>query len=157
MVLCCVFASVTPVFSHSGRPFGLGVVVGEPSGITGKYWLDGRSAVDVKLAYSLDHFMLVTGDYLLHFDNLMHVNGQHLHPYVGVGGIFAFAAGTSAGKGFAGSSSSSLGMGIRVPFGIDWTLSATPLSVFVEIAPGVGIIPSTFGIMDGGLGIRYFF
>ena len=51
-----------------GGPFGAGIIVGEPTGLSLKYFLDRRHAFDVAIDYSLyDSALYVHADYLLHF------------------------------------------------------------------------------------------
>ncbi|MDK2976014.1 MAG: hypothetical protein PWP06_489, partial [Candidatus Marinimicrobia bacterium] len=48
-------------------------------------------------------------------------------------------------------------VGIRVPVGLVHELESAPIDIFLEIVPGLNLIPETnFGI-NGGLGVRYYF
>jgi hypothetical protein len=145
----------------SGRA-GLGLMVGEPGGLSGKLWLDASRALDAGLAYSLDDFLLLQGSYLVHFGTL---GGQlkasepalkQIRPYLGIGGIvfFSMLDTGSARFGFRQNGDAS-GLALRIPLGLEWIGSR--LGVFAELAPGIGILPSTFAVMGGSLGVRYYF
>ncbi len=51
------------------RGFGLGVILGEPTGLSGKYWTSSTNAIDGGLAWSFRHagFFHVHADYLWHY------------------------------------------------------------------------------------------
>ncbi len=151
-------------------PFGLGIVLGSPSGISGKYWLSEKHAVDAAIAFSWDNFFILYSDYLFHFPNafLHHATTSrsatesefltHLTPYVGVGGVLFFSSNqTSTHSGTLGNPNANFGLGVRVPLGLEWTASSIPLGVYFELAPGLGLAPRTFAFLQGGLGARWYF
>jgi hypothetical protein len=144
-----------------GHPFGLGVVIGEPTGLSAKYFLNSNQALDFGLAYSFSDFLYIFSDYLFHFPGLFGAPNafvSQLTPYVGIGGIFLSSTSTGRrdGRYFTGDGSTT-GLGMRLPLGIEWTPGYPTLGVFVELVPGIGLIPSTFGFFEGGVGIRYYF
>jgi hypothetical protein len=52
---------------------------------------------------------------------------------------------------------SDLGLGIRIPVGLAYLFESAPFDIFVEIVPGLDLLPGTdFGI-DGAIGARYYF
>ena len=62
--------------AHENGPFGLGVQLGEPSGVSGKLWLNRTTAVDGVVAWSFasDGAVHLQGDYLVHDFNLIDVD-----------------------------------------------------------------------------------
>jgi hypothetical protein len=48
-------------------------------------------------------------------------------------------------------------IGARVPVGLDYIFSGTPLDIFVEIVAILDLAPSTDFDIGGGLGIRFWF
>jgi hypothetical protein len=154
-------ASTSSSSSHSrGGPFGLGIAIGDPSAITGKYWLSSSDALDFGISFNLDRYVLFYGDYLLHAWRLPG-RAHELSPYIGIGGVIAFSSGSDHywidDKYFPHRSSSSAAFGIRIPLGIEWRPSAAPIGVFLEIAPGLTIIPGTNSFFQGAIGIRWYF
>jgi hypothetical protein len=149
-------SSTTPPSKSS-----LGIILGEPSGLTGKFWTAQDRAIDAGLAFSFNSFFLVYSDYLFHFyGSIPHSDRfmRTLDPYVGVGGEFFFSEGGHAsGNHYFDTSDSSFGLGIRVPLGAEWFIPRAPLGIFVELVPGLGVIPGTFGFLQGGIGARYYF
>jgi hypothetical protein len=128
-----------------GRGFGLGVMFGEPTGITAKGWLSARSAFDMGLAWSLRHdgYVNAHADYLWHFHDIVTTEQQVL-PYLGIGGRVAGNNGSARA-------------GVRIVGGLAWLPAQTPLDVFLEIAPIVDLAPSTSSSLNGGVGVRFFF
>ncbi|MBW6511085.1 MAG: hypothetical protein K0A93_03060 [Desulfuromonadaceae bacterium] len=70
----------------------LGVIVGEPTGISGKYWLDTRQAIDFAAAWSFS----ANNSFQFHADSLRHNPEMIKTPerwrgkfnaYFGVGGV----------------------------------------------------------------------
>jgi hypothetical protein len=66
--------------------FGLGIMFGEPTGISFKGWLSERSAIDGGLgwSYANEGSVQIHADYLYHFYNVFETPNIHL--YLGVGG-----------------------------------------------------------------------
>ena len=64
---------------------GLGIMLGEPTGVNLKSWISSSSAFDVGLAWSFTHegSMHIHADYLYHNYNLISSN---IPFYVGIGG-----------------------------------------------------------------------
>jgi hypothetical protein len=141
---------------------GLGVVIGAPTAITGKYWTTNDEAIDFGLGFWSSSWILVYGDYHWYWPGLFGGKTKfstQLLPYMGVGGGFvSWPDRRDCGKWNCDRNGSG-GMGIfaRVPFGVEWYPGRPPLGVFVEISPGLTIIPGTSGFMDLGIGIRYYF
>lgn len=147
-------------FGYAG-PNGAGIILGSPTGITGKFWMDGRVAYDAGISFSTGDYILVYGDYLYHYPGSFKGNNQFLMnvtPYLGIGGVFALTtADRSNNDRIYGKRSGAFGLGIRVPFGAEWRPGKPPLGIFLELAPGISVAPATDILIMGGLGIRYYF
>jgi len=165
-ILCLAPAhSATPAKIGVERGLGLGIILGEPTGFTGKTWQGqgSKRAIDFGLAYSFGSFVLVYGDYLFHFPGAFKGSSRErflaeLSPYVGVGGVLLIATGgPKADRKYFAASTSSIGLSFRIPLGVEWLPADPPLGVFVEVVPGVGFVPRTFALLQAGIGIRYYF
>lgn len=116
-------------------------------------------AVDMGLTFYFSNLVLIYSDYLFHFPKAFGTSSPfvaQLSPYVGVGGVMLFWSGSYYNRYYY-DSPHGFGIGVRFPIGIEWKPSDPPLGVFLELAPGMGIIPGTFGFFQGGIGIRYYF
>jgi len=137
--------------------FGIGLILGEPTGVSAKLWTSKINAFDFGLGVGLggDRFKYKgsydnSGRVHFHMDYLWHsfnaINSTERFPlYYGIGGRF------NTGGGYDGS------LGVRGVFGIAWFPHSTPIDVFIELVPVLQITPSTGFGFDAGLGIRYFF
>lgn len=149
--------SVKP--SGDGGDLGLGLMLGEPTGVDLKYWLESNRALHFGLAYSFDHYGQLTGDYLFEFPNVFRGReGAQFVPYVGIGAAFFFGAGYTDDAGrYHDYHGNSAGLGARVPLGIEFLPHGTPIGITAELAPGVALIPGTFGFIQGYVGARFYF
>lgn len=146
-----------PSASASSGNFGLGIMLGEPSGITAKYWLSRTQAFDVGLSYSFDDdYFALLSNYLWHFPALFGARGSvgsQFVPYLGIGGVLAFDDEGPFGR----RRGQDIAVGARIPLGVEFLPRAVPLGIFAELAPGVGLIPEVFGFLQGEVGGRFYF
>ncbi len=124
--------------------FGLGVIVGEPTGISAKAFPDRMHAVDLAVDFSfIDEAFYAHGSYLVHFAGpLKSLPGGDWPVYVGVGPRVKLAKKAN--------------VGVRVPVGVSW-MPRAPVDVFLELGPSVQVLPETKVRLGGGLGVRYWF
>ncbi|MBI5472797.1 MAG: hypothetical protein HY961_10680 [Ignavibacteriae bacterium] len=156
-VLCSlVFVSTTSTAQE--RRFGLGFIVGEPTGLSAKYWTSSRNALAFGLGWSVggDRIGKYRGFYdggsrvHFHVDYLWHSfdaieSSERFSLFYGIGGRI------NSGAGYDGS------LAVRGVLGIAWLPRSTPLDIFIEVVPSLQLTSSTgFGI-DAGIGARYFF
>ncbi|HPE56138.1 MAG TPA: hypothetical protein P5514_11060 [Bacteroidales bacterium] len=127
------------------KPFGLGIVVGEPTGISGKYWTGQTTALDGAVAWSFNHegSFYIHADFLKHHFDIIDVSEGKMPLYYGIGGKMVLAD-----KGI---------LGAHVPLGIAYMFETAPLDIFLEIRPGLNLLPATEFDMSGGIGVRFYF
>lgn len=135
----------------TGRTFGsvgLGVIIGEPTGISFKGWLGSKSAVDAAVAWSFEKNAKfhVHADYLLHTFNLIPVEKGRLPMYYGIGGRFTIREDDHDDL-----------IGIRFPIGLEYLFDELPLDLFLELVPVLDLAPKTDVDFNGAIGIRYMF
>ena len=136
--------SVTNLLAQD-KNFGVGIILGEPSGICGKLWLGSSNALDMAAAWSFkgnDH-LLLQADYVWHSFNLISVSSGKLPIYFGIGGRVLLADDPL--------------IGVRVPIGLDYLFSNAPVDIFIEIVPILDLAPATEFDLGGGIGVRYWF
>ncbi len=133
------------------RRFGLGVMVGEPTGISAKLWTTQTNALDFGLGWSAFDNGHNTGSRIhFHMDYLWHsfdaIRSSERFPiYYGIGGRF------NGGSGNEGS------LAVRGVLGIAWLPRATPIDIFLELAPSFELTPSSGFALDASIGARYYF
>ncbi|MEK6577906.1 MAG: hypothetical protein AABZ55_01650 [Bdellovibrionota bacterium] len=146
--------------SHHPGNFAGGIVLGEPTGLSGKLWTDSEHAIDMGLAFSVNDYVLFFADYLMHYPGGFGHSSEFIsrvNPYVGVGAVMAFSSSKKYNNTFFGTSSNSVGLGVRVPLGAEWRPSDGRIGVFAEFVPGISVTPATAMLIWGGVGIRYYF
>lgn len=129
----------------NGGNFGIGVMLGEPTGISVKSWNNELSAFDIGAAWSLsgrNEAIHLHADYLFHswFND---VDTGMLAFYYGIGGRIIFSDDATAG--------------IRIPLGLNYVFENAPFDLFVEAVPILDLTPDTEFAGNGAVGIRYYF
>ena len=127
------------------KNLGLGVIAGEPTGISGKLWTEKHTALDAAAAWSFgkEGKLHLHGDYLFFNFNLFNVGNGQLPLYYGIGGKLKIGGDSN--------------VGLRIPLGLNYIFANAPLDVFFEIVPVLDLLPGTEFDLNGGVGIRYFF
>jgi hypothetical protein len=129
---------------------GLGLMLGEPTGISGKLWLDPVHAIDFALG-SFGYYVGSPYDGVnIHADYLWHYYGifgdraseayRRMPLYLGAGAVFST-------PGVAG---------VRGVMGVTYLFDA-PFDLFLEIAPTLVLAPSVGLGTDAGFGGRFYF
>jgi len=154
-----IIAIVLGVFATDvraeSRPFGLGIILGQPTGITGKYLMDSN-AIDAGIAYSFGSSLLIYGDYHWLFPGFFGNSSEFvgaMTAYVGGGLVLS----TSENRTGVAGSTTGFGVGVRVPFGASWRSADHRFEVFLELVPGILIAPRTAALFEGGIGGRFYF
>lgn len=131
--------------SAQDKGLGLGLIFGEPTGLSAKLWTSERTALDAAVAWSFSGvgWLHVQADFLMHNYDLIEVSKGRLPLYYGVGAYLAF--------------SSDLGLGARVPVGLAYQFEEAPVDIFGELAPGLSLLPDLGFYIGGGIGARYYF
>ncbi len=126
---------------------GLGVILGDPTGITGKYFLSAESAIDAGAGWetSGDDRFHVYADYLFHINDLFEVGKGSLPLFFG------------AGLRFISLEDDDDELGIRLPVGLEYVFPKLSIRIFGELVPVLELTPDTEFDLDAGVGIRYFF
>jgi len=144
--LLIILSAEVFTFAEEKPQFGIGIIVGEPTGLTLKY----RNFPVVGLAWSFENYFHIHCDYWIYSGELK----KPLNWYVG-GGVKMMIYTEHGRKG--SEDHSEVGFGLRVPFGLQFFIIADKLELFVEVAPGIQLWNKTAFDIDGGLGVRYYF
>ena len=140
--------------------FGLGIILGEPTGITAKLYLKDDQAVQAAIGSAF-----ISGGFSAHADYVFHPYILQSRPsfvlpvYVGPGvRLIDYTSGRSDA---AGNNTSAFALGVRVVGGLLFDFKTVPLDVFFEVAP---VLEYQFGSGGGGAiklnvgaGVRYYF
>ena len=145
LVLIAVVALFSLGVFAQNSGLGLGLIFGEPTGLSAKMWTSEKTAFDAAVAWSFakNGWLHVHADFLIHNYDLISVSNGTLPVYFGLGAYVGL--------------SSDLSIGARVPFGLAYQFEGAPVEVFAELVPGLSLLPGIGIYVGGGIGVRYFF
>lgn len=140
------------------KKFGLGVIFGEPTGLSSKLWLSNSNALAFGIGWSVQGYRFngfdseydrtsrthIHVDYLWHSFNAIS-SSREFPLFYGIGGRI------NSGPEYSGT------LGIRGVIGIAWLPRSTPLDIFIEVVPTLLLVNSTGLGIDAGIGARFFF
>ena len=146
-VIVLIIFIATNALALERKQFGVGIIAGEPTGITIKSMLDDKSAIDAGVGWetSGDNEFHIYGDYLYHMNDLIKVPHGKLPLYFG-GGLRFIDREKKDDK-----------LGIRIPVGIEYLFKDVSLGAFLELVPVLNLTPDTDFDFEAGIGIRFFF
>lgn len=132
-------------YAQSNHNVGLGLMIGEPTGLSFKLWSKPTMAWDAGAAWSFINggYFQIHGDFLLHNFNLFRVETGRMSLFYGLGARMKFA------EDFT--------VSLRIPVGIAYEFDKTPMEVFLEVVPMIDLVPATEFQMAGAIGFRYYF
>jgi hypothetical protein len=151
---------------QANKTFGLGLEMGAPTGLNGKYFLSDTGALDFGIGWIYRYYYYGDGlhaylNYLWHPVSLASTSALELPLTIGIGGRlwdFDYCRGTICGRGTA--------VGVRVPIGLSLDFNRAPLDIFFQLVPVVDFISNDYyrrfgershvGV-DASFGIRYWF
>jgi hypothetical protein len=148
LLLLIVLTLLLPATSaRAQQGLGVGVFVGEPSGLSLKTWLSRATAFDAAAAWSFedDGYFHVHGDFLVHNYNVFRVGKGAMPLYYGVGGRIL------------NRTNNTLNVGVRLPVGAEYLFSGGPFDVYVEVVPVLDLTPESTVDVNASMGARYFF
>jgi hypothetical protein len=125
---------------------GVGVSLGNPTGLSAKRWLSSTRAVDAGAGFSYGNHtnFSLHSDYLLHNQSAFYLNDVHaLDLYYGIGARMEFA--------------DDIEIGVRVPVGLAHQMEDAKADIFAEVAPVVDFISRTGVELHLLFGSRYYF
>ena len=131
--------------------FGLGIVLGDPTGISGKYMLSKGRAIDGAVAWDLagESDFHLQSTYLFHHFGAFHIDNVPIDVYYGPGLRFI-----NRDRRFEDDESS---LAIRAPVGLRYFFQEPSIEVFAEVALALSVVPATEVDLDLGVGARYYF
>jgi hypothetical protein len=156
-----VYVIAVPVHGADGG-FGIGMIIGDPTGISMKKWLSSLTAIDAAAAWSFtdhDAFQLHL-DYLFHNENILRTDelSGRLLLYYGIGGRFKLRDDDPPDDGRKNSSSGTDAIaGVRIPLGITYLFRKSPFDLFIEVVPTLDVSPETEFDLDAAVGGRFYF
>lgn len=146
-----MFVFLTTVFmlpAAQAEDFGLGVILGDPSGLSAKMKMDDRHSLDAALAYSSGRHsgLQLHMDYLWDRARSWGTTQGPLNMYYGLGGRLNSYDDHHR--------NSQLSFGPRGSLGLNFNINNPNLEFFGELALILELIPSIAADLDAGIGVR---
>ncbi len=130
--------------------FGLGLMGGDPAGLSLKVYTGYRTAVDAGLGYSYFYrgtALSIHADALWHTRSVVDEDDGYLPFYIGVGGRAKLPAPNWPMR-----------LGVRIPLGVEYVFPAFPLGLFFEVVPVFDLTPwNDWWDGSSSIGFRYYF
>lgn len=139
LILSAAMASAQP------KGWGLGITIGEPTGLSWEYGRAKNQALAGALAWSLrkDNAFYLHVDHLFYGDDFVKEDRSRTMLYFGVGGRLILWDESV--------------VGLRIPLGGAHLFRPMPIKIFLEIVPVLDLFPETQFDLSVALGVRYFF
>lgn len=154
IVLFAILITVGGARAKEG--IGIGIIVGEPTGISIKKWTDREHAIDIAAAWSFSgrESLQLHADYLIHNFGVLKTDAAvgSLPVYYGIGGRVKFSDWDNQN----GLNDNDALIGLRIPFGISYIFARSPVDLFAEIVPVLDIVPDTDFDINGAVGVRVY-
>ncbi len=145
-VLITIIFLATAVIANAQGKFGLGIIVGEPTGLSGRYKITESNSIDGAIGWSFAKYssLHIHGDYLQNITKL----GNEVPLYIGIGGRIKMKNNDNGDD---------TRIAVRVPVGIVYEPSSTPIDLFLEVVPMLDLTPKSEFTFNAAIGVRYFF
>lgn len=142
--------SVDP-YGPKGKRFGVGIIAGDPTGLSAKGYVTERFAIDGIFSWSfVDEAFIIIGDLTYDFLDIPINSSKFSLP-------FYAGAGMKIGFDQKGKNDGETLVGVRVPVGVALQWTNYPIEVFFEVAPGIELSPESEFDVTGGIGVRFYF
>ena len=145
LILGAVLAAlaVPAAAQPQGGQLGLGLLLGDPTSGSAKYWLDKDQAIDFGIGVS--HTLVMHADYMYHgWDLIPEPKRGKLSVYGALGPRLEFY--------------DDVDFGIRAVPGLSyWPTLKRPVEMFVELGPVFRLTNGLRVRIDGGFGVRWYF
>lgn len=133
---------------HAYAENALGIVIGDPTGLSGRMQLDSQHSLDGALAYTHGHYSGVHlhATYLWDKARVLKSNEGPIFVYYGLGGrIITIDNGKHDGE---------VALGARAPIGLLYNFTNPNIEIFGELSAALDVVPETNVDLDIGIGAR---
>ncbi|MBL8028531.1 MAG: hypothetical protein JNL74_19055 [Fibrobacteres bacterium] len=151
IMLLVLLVAATTSFSAGGN-FGLGGVIGKPTGLSFKLKMGQTRAVDGALAFGMWNHRYDKDE-----DLHLYLHAAHLWLFPGAIPVSSGSLPLYLGAGARMTAVHDFNLGVRGNMGIAYLPAGAPIDIFFEIGLIVDFIGDVGTDMDAGIGLRYFF
>lgn len=154
LVVCTLWTRPAFAQDRASGEFGLGLIVGSPTGLSLEYGLTSSSSLHGAIGFEGINDDGRDDDFYLHLvwrfylAELARTADFSLPVYIGVGPYLA---------DIGNDNNDDIDLGARVPFGIAFAFNSVPIDIFLEIPLYLQIVDDVSLGVGGALGFHYFF
>lgn len=154
ILLVLLLATLTQVSKAAEGDFGLGIILGGPTGFSGEYRLGGSHSLDFAAAWTtISHTGThLHSTYLFNQASYGHIEDVPVYWYFGLGGRAIFLNEREDKH-----KNDRVYFGPRAPIGTYITSTDLKFKFFAEAAFTMNVVPSTGLDLDIAIGARYYF
>lgn len=157
LIAALAIAHAAPAAAQGDTKYaGVGFIIGEPTGLDAKFFLNNENALEFGLAWSLEgrNELHLQGDYLWHKYDLIDLNNADEMPlFFGIGARFVVRDDDDPDDDDDDDDI----IGIRFPIGLAYMLTNYPFDIFAAIVPILDIAPDSDFDLEGAIGARFWF
>ena len=159
LFICLILLASTSIAHARGAKrggTGLGLSLGDPTGINFKTFVGSSTAFDATAGLGFlggNHLALNAG--LVWHNALGGLGGAPVDWYYGLGGKLGIYDHDNRKRD--DDDRDELRLGARAPLGVSVMLTGVPIDIFLEIAAGLWVIGDVDLDLDGAIGVRYWF
>ncbi|MDF3130244.1 hypothetical protein P0Y35_13635 [Kiritimatiellaeota bacterium B1221] len=130
------------------KHFGIGILAGEPSGISAKINLTDTASIQGAAAWTFEDSeeerLQYQLDWIMHMDATADgISMNEYRGYIGMGFLYKTEEDKAQDV-----------YGVRVPFGVVMSYDEFPFELFFELVPVMNVSPNTDFDFNAGIGIR---
>ena len=147
VIILCLLLVVQGSLAQQ-REFGLGVIIGEPTGISAKLWTSNYTAFDFGLGWSMEGDRIGKYDGYYNGESRVHFHMDYLwHSFEAIHSTERFPLYYGIGRRINTGAGYNSSLAIRGVFGVAWLPRETPIDIFLELVPSLQLTSSSgFGI-----------
>ncbi len=155
ILVCLVFIGETAKADTAG-PLGVGIVIGDPTGLSANYRISEERSVDSAVAWSFGRYpgFELHADYLWHRSKLFNVEHVSFDWHYGLGARLISIDDRDVNNR---TNSDRTYFGPRIPIGLSTDFNKSTFELFSELALVMNLIPATNFDFDFGVGVRVYF
>jgi len=140
------------------RSFGMGIMLGEPTGLSAKLWTSSTTAFDFGVGLSIGGDRIGVANVYYNGDNRVHLHFDYLlHAFNAVGSTDEYPIYYGMGVRFNTGGGYYNSLAVRFVLGLAWMPHDTPIDMFIEFVPSLQLTSEPAFAMDSAVGLRYYF
>ena len=155
LAVIMVWVNSTAQAAHDG--FGVGFMIGEPTGISMKKWVgaDRAYAAGAAWSFSENDSIHLHIDYLIHRYNVIkdEPEDMRISLYYGMGARVKLKENNNNNA----RNDKDAMAGVRIPLGVSYSFTQSPVDLFMEFVPVFDVVPDTRFDFNAAFGVRYYF